>query len=165
MQKEFILILLLFTIISCSEKNTNNDKVKLTEQIKDKTEIKEQSGSLSMTEIREKLKKELGEKYNAPMKKLTPKQLAQGKIIYEDRCAKCHGLKGKGDGSYGKGLTIPPADFTDSTRAAFYSDEARKQIIRKGIIGTVMFAWEDKLSEKEIDVVYAYIKTFSKSKK
>ena len=63
-----------------------------------------------------------------------------------------------------EGLTYLPADFTDSTRMAFYSDEGHKQIIRKGIIGTVMFAWEGKLTEKEIDAVYAYIKNFTKTK-
>lgn len=164
MQKGIILILLLAVTFSCSEKKTNNEKEKPV-LIKNKTTIEKQNSGLTMDEIREKLKKELGDKYDTPMAKVSPKQLAQGKKIYEDRCAKCHGLQGKGDGEYSEGLRVPPADFTDSTRANFYSDEARKQIIRKGIIGTVMFAWEDKLSEKEIDAVYAYIKTFLKSKK
>lgn len=115
-----------------------------------------------MNDVREKLKKELGDKYNAVVPQASDKQIALGKEIYRKNCISCHGEQGKGDGPSGKGLKNPPADFTDAAHATFYSEEGRKQIIRKGIVGTVMFGWEKKLNEEEIDAVYAYIKTFLK---
>ncbi len=115
-----------------------------------------------MNEVKEKLKKELGDKYNASVPEATPEQIALGKEIYQQNCVSCHGEQGKGDGPAGKGLPTPPANFTDAAHATFYSEEGRKQIIRKGVEGTVMVAWENTLSEDEIDAVYAYIKTFIK---
>lgn len=113
-----------------------------------------------MNEVREKLKKELGDKYNVPVPEATAEQIELGKEIYTKNCVSCHGEQGKGDGPAGKGLETPPADFTDGAHATFYSEEGRKQIIRKGVEGTVMVPWENTLSEEEIDAVYAYIRTF-----
>lgn len=38
--------------------------------------------------------------------------LGSGKSIYNKFCVKCHGPKGKGDGSVADSLKIPPADLT-----------------------------------------------------
>jgi mono/diheme cytochrome c family protein len=115
-----------------------------------------------MNDVKAKLKKELGDKYDAAVPEPTPEQIALGKEIYSENCISCHGEQGKGDGPAGKGLETPPADFTDAAHATFYSEQGRKQIIRKGVEGTVMVAWENILSEDDIDAVYAYIKTFIK---
>ncbi|MCF6240901.1 MAG: c-type cytochrome [Bacteroidales bacterium] len=113
-----------------------------------------------MNDVKAKLQKELGDKYNAPVPEATPEQITLGKEIYSKNCVSCHGEQGKGDGPASKGLPTPPANFTDAAHATFYSEEGRKQIIRKGVEGTVMVAWENILSEDEIDAVYAFIKTF-----
>ncbi len=159
-----------FFLTTCSTGNTNDEH----EHDHDVTE--ENSGNdhsthshdaggghmTHMNNVKEKLKKELGDKYNAVVPEATSEQIALGKEIYSKNCISCHGEQGKGDGPAGKGLENPPADFTDATHATFYSEEGRKQIIRKGVEGTVMVAWKNTLSEDEIDAVYAYIKTFVK---
>jgi mono/diheme cytochrome c family protein len=38
--------------------------------------------------------------------------IANGKPLYADHCAACHGTKGRGDGPAARGLAIPPADLT-----------------------------------------------------
>lgn len=170
----FMLILVFSSIFltACSSEDTKNadnksDNKTQKEQNQNKTKKNIDKKTLllkHLNQVREKLKKELGDKYYIPSAPASQEQIKSGKKIYLDRCAKCHGEHGKGDGPMAEGLTYLPADFTDSTRMAFYSDEGHKQIIRKGIIGTVMFAWEGKLTEKEIDAVYAYIKNFTKTK-
>ena len=42
---------------------------------------------------------------------------ADGKRIYAQRCASCHGAAGRGDGPNAKGLDPPPIAFTDVARA------------------------------------------------
>lgn len=135
--------------------NVNNDSNHTTEKNNDAKDELERR-----LKIKELLKKELGDKYDAPIAKASLKQIQKGAGVYKLKCAKCHGDKGKGDGSYGVGLRIAPADLTDTGLASFYSDEGRKQIIRKGIVGTAMVAWDEILTKKEIDAVYVYIKQF-----
>ena len=157
----FTLSVLLFA--ACSSNNGKSHEHSKEEQHSSHSHDKGDSHMKHMNEVREKLKKELGDQYDMPVPEATPEQIALGKKIYYERCAKCHGEQGKGDGPTGIGLRVPPADFTDKEHATFYSEEGRKQIIRKGILGTVMFGWEDKLSEKEIDAVYAFVKMFLNS--
>ena len=144
-----------------SEKVTDksNEKTVMQSQVSDNQDNVE-SEIDRQNRIRESLKKELGDNYDKPLGKATKKQIASGKKVYQLKCAKCHGETGKGDGAYGDGLRIPPADLTDAKLASFYSDEARKQIIRKGIVGTTMVDWEKILTEQEIDDVYVFVKQF-----
>jgi mono/diheme cytochrome c family protein len=41
--------------------------------------------------------------------------ISAGKILYEKRCIKCHGVLGKGDGIKATSLSHQPTDFTSST--------------------------------------------------
>ncbi len=168
----FIIVFFLSGVffISCSEGNSHDEhehkhNAKEESSKHDNSTHSHEAGGghmAHMNEVREKLKKELGDKYNAPVPEATAEQIALGKEIFSKNCISCHGEQGKGDGPAGKGLENPPADFTDAAHATFYSEEGRKQIIRKGVKGTVMVPWENTLSEDEIDAVYAYIKTFIK---
>ncbi len=115
-----------------------------------------------MMKVQNMLKKELGGSYNASIKKATPKELIQGKEIYQKQCAACHGLQGKGDGPLVSALPSKPADFTDPIHSKFYSDRARIYIIKKGIPGTAMAGMEKTLGNKEIRSVYLYIKSLRK---
>lgn len=44
---------------------------------------------------------------------LTQQNLIRGKLIFQDRCVGCHGVKGDGQGPAASFLTPPPFDFTD----------------------------------------------------
>lgn len=38
-------------------------------------------------------------------------EVAEGKAIYQQYCASCHGIRGEGDGYMARALTIPPANL------------------------------------------------------
>jgi len=112
-----------------------------------------------MSDIRQKIKKELGAQYNQPVQKATKKQLESGQAIYAKSCTVCHGESGKGDGVAAASFEKKPADFTDREHSKYYSDQGRIYIIKKGSAGTPMPSWEGVLSEQEIQSVYAYIRS------
>ena len=93
----------------------------------------------------------------------------QGKVIYDDKCAHCHGAEGKGDGSGADRLSPRPRDFTRG-QYKIRSTESRElptdddlfRIVTDGMPGTSMPGWP-RLSDEERRAVVAYIKTFSKS--
>ena len=41
-----------------------------------------------------------------------------GPAIYQERCASCHGVNGKGDGPVAAALAVPPSDLTTIARRA-----------------------------------------------
>lgn len=116
-----------------------------------------------MNDVRQKLKDELGDKYNQPVPAATNEQLVLGRKIFEKSCVACHGASGKGDGPAAAALKQKPADFTDAEHSKFYSDQGRMLIIKKGSPGTPMPAWEGVLNEKEILSVHAYIRSLRSS--
>jgi hypothetical protein len=55
--------------------------------------------------------------------------------IYEERCASCHGVNGKGDGPVAAALTVPPPDLTTIARrtgGAFPADRVAQMITYGG---------------------------------
>jgi high-affinity iron transporter len=93
--------------------------------------------------------------------KETPELLAQGKKLYEQNCAPCHGAKGDGKGPAGLALKPPPQTFNLPLSQWIYSKGDLKKIfevITKGIPNTAMVKW-DQLSEQERwALVYAVVK-------
>ena len=85
--------------------------------------------------------------------------LAKGKSIYGDKCLKCHGEKGRGDGRKAADLEKKPADYTDKAKMAKFTDEDLKKAVKEG--KKPMPAFGKKLSDEEIDGVIAYIRTFA----
>ena len=75
--------------------------------------------------------------------------LARGAQVYQQNCAGCHGLGGRGDGPEGLGLTPPPAALTDGVRLVAVSplDFFRRTTI--GVAGTAMPAFETRLSVED----------------
>ncbi len=116
-----------------------------------------------MSEVREWLMEELGDKYTEPVADATDEQLNLGKEIYRKSCVTCHGTGGKGDGPAAAAFPSKPADFTNSEHSKFYSDQGRIFIIRKGIQGTPMVGWEKTLSDEEINAVHAYVRSLRAS--
>jgi mono/diheme cytochrome c family protein len=53
---------------------------------------------------------------------LTASAQADGKMLYEHKCAKCHGGEGKGDGPEAGMYSVRPADFTDRARMGSATD-------------------------------------------
>ena len=90
-----------------------------------------------------------------------------GKKIYDQWCAQCHGYEGDGMG-YAEKFTFPkPRDFTvgvykfKSTVSGMPPlDEDLVRSIREGMHGTTMPGWK-RFSDEEVRDLIAYIKTFS----
>jgi mono/diheme cytochrome c family protein len=85
--------------------------------------------------------------------------LAIGKSIYGDKCLKCHGEKGRGDGRKAADLEKKPADYTDKAKMTKFTDEDLKKAVKEG--KKPMPAFGKKLSDEQIDDVIAYIRTFA----
>ena len=112
-----------------------------------------------MLELRERLKSELGEKYNQSIPEATEAQLKRGAELYPHVCASCHGGRGDGLGKISEGLAGNPTSFTDPEQATFFSGQARLEIIRKGVSGTPMMGWQNVLSEEDVLTLYLYIRS------
>ncbi|HET8622689.1 MAG TPA: FTR1 family protein [Gemmatimonadales bacterium] len=86
---------------------------------------------------------------------VTP-SLARGRAVYAERCASCHGDRGRGDGPGAAGLDPPPADLANAAalRDATPVDFYRRVTI--GVVGTAMPAFERGLSADDRWAVAAY---------
>jgi cytochrome c oxidase cbb3-type subunit 3 len=96
--------------------------------------------------------------------------LKHGKEIYAQNCASCHGIKG--EGGKGTGVTfsrprnlpiIAPA-INNSGFLASAPDLMIKTVLMNGREGTPMLSFlEQGLSEKDIDDVVTYVRSFEKN--
>jgi high-affinity iron transporter len=91
----------------------------------------------------------LGQASKPPKK--TPELLGQGKKLYEQNCATCHGPKGDGKGQLGAVLKPTPSNFTKPLREwPITKGDSNKvfEVITKGIPNSSMVKW-DQLPEQE----------------
>lgn len=86
--------------------------------------------------------------------------LASGKKVYADKCVRCHGPGGKGDGPKAETLEKKPTNYTDKGAMAKITDQDMKKVILEG--KQPMPSYKGKISDKELDGVVAYIRTFAK---
>jgi mono/diheme cytochrome c family protein len=78
---------------------------------------------------------------------------SQGATIFKRNCERCHGADGKGTTS------AHTPNFTDANVQASLTDEQIQLTITKGRPGTIMPSWSDKLSEQDIKIVAAYVRS------
>jgi cytochrome c len=84
---------------------------------------------------------------------------SEGQLIYEEMgCVMCHGHQGMGDGLLSDGLNPKPRDFTSYEEMKLVPYQSMYSAIKHGIPYTSMPAF--KLSEKQIDDVISYVKSF-----
>ncbi len=81
-----------------------------------------------------------------------------GKLIYEQRCAVCHGSQGRGDGPEAPFLSPRPGSLI-SAGTSVKSDVDLLAVIANGKPRTAMPAWKDLLTEEQRRDVLAYIRT------
>ena len=89
------------------------------------------------------------------------KTLAAGKAIFKDKCAKCHGPGGLGDGPDAE----PDAenmDLTNPKRAARNDDGTVYYKVLNGRKRPQMPAFKDELNEQQIWTVVTYVQTLRK---
>jgi mono/diheme cytochrome c family protein len=111
-----------------------------------------------------------GVRFREPMKlggKVVPAEvLNQGHDVYLHFCYACHGEKGDGNGPAAPGMRPPPRDFRSGVfkfpgvaAGELPNDEDLLAMLRRGLEGTSMLAWD--LSEPARVAVVQYLKTFS----
>ncbi len=81
-----------------------------------------------------------------------------GKLIYEQRCAVCHGPQGRGDGPEAPFLSPRPGSLV-SAGTSVKSDADLLAVIANGKPRTAMPAWKDLLTDEQRRDVLAYIRT------
>lgn len=91
----------------------------------------------------------------------TEATLAQARLDYEDRCARCHGDSGRGDGPKSKNTWSRPTDFTKTAQMNAMTDG---EIFWKMSEGHgSMPAFKTRLAEEQRWALVNYLRTFSKT--
>jgi cytochrome c oxidase cbb3-type subunit 3 len=87
----------------------------------------------------------------------------QGKKLYGQFCASCHGQSGKGDGPAAAALNPKPRDHTNKEYMSKMSDEEMFSVIKNGgaSVGKspLMPPWSASLKDEQIRDVMAYVRT------
>ena len=86
--------------------------------------------------------------------------LTQGKQIYDNQCAACHGPAGKGDGPAAAALNPKPANLTDKAFMQGMPVDCHFYLVSEGVKGTGMPPWKS-LGDDSIWKVLIYERSFS----
>ena len=87
-----------------------------------------------------------------------PPSLARGAVVFQQRCAACHGESGRGDGPKAKSLKGPaPSNLADPETMAGTSLLELFRRVTIGVPGTAMPEFADDLSEDDRWAVAAYV--------
>jgi len=88
---------------------------------------------------------------------------ADGKALWDQHCAMCHGVDGKGQTNMGKKLGAK--DYSDAKVQAALTDEAATKAIKEGFKsedGKTVMRPAKNLSDDQIKDLVAYLRTFKK---
>ncbi len=90
----------------------------------------------------------------------SPATVAQGRKVYDENCALCHGPTGRGDGPGAKDLTVHPADLTPMMAMPPMKDEFFLWTIAEGGVpfGSPMPAFKEVLARDDIWRVIAFMR-------
>ena len=89
--------------------------------------------------------------------KKTPELLNEGKKIFEQTCASCHGTKGDGKGPAGAALKPLPTDFQKPLKEWPNTKgnlEKVFEVISKGIPNSAMIAWPQYSDQQRWGLTY-----------
>jgi lipopolysaccharide export system protein LptA len=115
-------------------------------------------GGRVTTSITPPPKEEGEEKKPKGEKKKSPELLKEGKRIYEQACASCHGSNGDGKGSGGAALDPRPTDFGMPLKEWPHTKgDSQKvfEVISKGIPSSAMTAWTQYSEQQRWGLVYS----------
>jgi mono/diheme cytochrome c family protein len=90
------------------------------------------------------------------------KLLATGKSIFKDKCQKCHGASGRGDGPDADPDAQEDMDLTRASRAAKNPEGVMFFKAWNGRKKPKMPAFKDELTKEQVWAVVAYVQTLRK---
>ena len=90
------------------------------------------------------------------------KVLATGRAVFKDKCTKCHGTAGLGDGPDADPEHREDMDLTNPKRADRNADGVVFYKVANGRRRPKMPAFKDELTEQQIWSVVAYVQTLRK---
>ncbi len=90
-----------------------------------------------------------------PAPQLSPDDLDRAKKLFGTQCAVCHGAGGAGDGVSAARLAPRPTNFHKVQPSQIYAETA----LERGIRGTAMPKWGDKLNAGERRLLASYLRT------
>jgi mono/diheme cytochrome c family protein len=93
------------------------------------------------------------------------KVLATGKAVFKDKCTKCHGPGGLGDGPDADPDHREDMDLTNPKRADRNSDGIVFYKVSNGRRKPKMPAFKDELNEQQVWSVVAYVQSLRKAAK
>jgi mono/diheme cytochrome c family protein len=105
----------------------------------------------------------LGCKHDSRVSEATlrsPEARMQGRKLFLEHCALCHGENADGHGRRREGLSRSPADFTSALWRASATPDGVYTIIREGKTGTSMPAWRS-LGDRDVADLTAYVLSVS----
>ena len=87
---------------------------------------------------------------------------AATKVLYDKKCAKCHGETGKGDGRKAKTLKKKPRDYTDQEKMGELTDADLVESIKEGKKPMPSYKKGRKmLTDEQINDLVTYIRAFT----
>ena len=94
-----------------------------------------------------------------PVQEPDAQVIEQGKMIYADQCASCHGTEGQGDGPAARFMSqeVPDLSAGEWKYAEDGSVAALAAVIKAGIDDSPMTPFEGTLSDEEINAVATYV--------
>ena len=93
----------------------------------------------------------------------TPLDLAEGRAIYQQSCASCHGVAGAGDGPAGKGMQPSPPPIGTAAHMRGITPAMMFRITSIGIAGTPMAGFAGALTPEQRWNVVAYVNSLRTS--
>jgi cytochrome c553 len=90
-------------------------------------------------------------------------QAADAKSIWQEQCAKCHGVDGRGQTKQGKKLKIP--DLSTKQVQGLFTDEQGFKIIKEGVKDDnekVAMKAAEGVTDDEIRALVQYVRTLKK---
>jgi mono/diheme cytochrome c family protein len=105
----------------------------------------------------------LGGHVNGPDRTSFRQQEPDGKAMFEDECASCHGKQGRGNGRAGRDMDPRPTDITDP---AWFAETPREEMLDIILNGKgEMDPYDDIYTAEEIDAILAYVEKLMERRK